>query len=210
MLRKIQTGRFNEELVWVSEKFGPLVRIGPNDLLCTDPDTIRRMSSVRSPYVKGDFYETGRVVPGYENIVSERDVTKHKALRAALGSGYLGRDTGGIVGIEESIDRQLKSFIRLIESKYVSAGETLKPLELSTRSQFFALDVISDVSFGTSFGFLVEDKDLYNYIEITDSAIPMMSLLQAFPRITNVLYSWPLRLALPSTGDKVGFGRLMG
>jgi len=86
----------------------------------------------------------------------------------------------------------------------------LKPLDLSTRSNFFALDVISDVSFGKPFGFLVEDKDLYNYIEITDSAVPMLSLLQAFPRITNVLYSWPLRLALPSTGDQVGFGRLMG
>lgn len=63
------------------------MRIGPNDLLCTDPGTLRRMSAVRSPYIKGDFYETGRINPGHDNVVSQRDEAKHKALRAKMGAG---------------------------------------------------------------------------------------------------------------------------
>jgi hypothetical protein len=45
------------------------------------------MSAVRSPYIKGDFYETGRIIPGYDNVVSQRDEAKHKALRAKMGGG---------------------------------------------------------------------------------------------------------------------------
>jgi len=63
---------------------GPLVRIGPNDLLCTDPAALRHISSVRSAYIKGGYYETGRIIPGHDNVISERDEDKHKALRAKM------------------------------------------------------------------------------------------------------------------------------
>jgi hypothetical protein len=42
------------------------------------------MSAARSLYTKGDFYETGRIIPGYDNIVTQRDDVKHKALRAQM------------------------------------------------------------------------------------------------------------------------------
>jgi hypothetical protein len=42
------------------------------------------MSAVRSLYTKGEFYETGRIIPGYDNVVSQRDEVKHKALRAKM------------------------------------------------------------------------------------------------------------------------------
>lgn len=63
---------------------GPLIRIGPNELLSVDPDIIRRMSGVRSGYTKGSFYDTARFVPEVDNIVSIRDEEKHKVLRAKL------------------------------------------------------------------------------------------------------------------------------
>ena len=44
------------------------------------------MSAVRSPYTKGDFYNTGRVVPGVNTVVSERNEAEHKALRAKMGT----------------------------------------------------------------------------------------------------------------------------
>jgi hypothetical protein len=48
------------------------------------------MSAVRSTYTKGDFYTTGRVVPGVDNVVSQRDEVRHKAMRAKMvpGVGY--------------------------------------------------------------------------------------------------------------------------
>jgi len=210
IIKALSSGRFHEKLLQVSREYGPLVRIGSNDLLCTEPDVLRRMSAVRSPYTKGDFYETGRIIPGYNNVVCERDETKHKALRAAMSGAYQGRDTGSLMTVEAAVDRQIQKLVDLIDAKYISESGTLRPLELSTRAQFFSLDVISDLSFGKAFGFLVEDKDLFQYNEINDSAIPIMNMLQAMPWLTNIVYRWPFKLALPSDQDNVGFGRLMG
>lgn len=45
------------------------------------------MSAVRSGYTKGDFYSSGRIVPGVDNVVSMRDEAKHKAMRAKMAPG---------------------------------------------------------------------------------------------------------------------------
>ena len=111
---------------------------------------------------------------------------------------------------EDGVDRQILQLISLIDNKYISEPGTLRPMDLAAKIQFFTLDVISDVSFGAPFGFLAEDKDLFQYNEINASAVPVMNMLQAVPWLSNVVYRWPLRLVLPSDGDSVGFGRLMG
>ena len=211
LLRKLLSGRFHEHMREASDHYGPLVRIGPNDLLCTDPDTLRRICGARSTYTKGDFYETGRIIPGHDNIVTQRDEAKHKALRAKLSAAYSGRETGGNAGLEADIDHQVQQLITLIDAKYISKpGGPLRPFDLCDKAQFFTLDVISAMSFGEAFGFLTEDKDLYQFLEINASAVPVMNFLLAVPWLTNFVYRWPLKLVLPSDGDSVGFGRLMG
>jgi hypothetical protein len=63
------------------------VRIGPNELLSTDPDVVRHMAAVRGTYTKGAFYTSGKITPGVDNVVSQRDEVKHKAMRAKMASG---------------------------------------------------------------------------------------------------------------------------
>ncbi len=63
---------------------GPLVRIGPSQLLSSDPEVIRRMAAVRGSFTKGRFYQSGRIVPGVDNVVSTRNEDKHKAMRAQM------------------------------------------------------------------------------------------------------------------------------
>lgn len=89
ILRKALSGRYQEELKTVSDQYGPLARIGPNELLCTDPEVIKRMSAVRSTYTKGVFYKAGKVVPGEETLVSLRDEVQHKELRTKMTPAVL-------------------------------------------------------------------------------------------------------------------------
>ncbi|KAK3986615.1 cytochrome P450 [Cladorrhinum sp. PSN332] len=210
MIKRLSTGRFVEHLKETSYQYGPLVRIGPNDLLCTEPDTIRRMSAARSLYTKGDFYESGRVIPGYENVVSQRNEAKHKELRAKMAGAFAGRENGSLPGFEASIDRQIQRLVSLINANYLSEIGFLRPFGLTAKAHFLTLDVISETSFGAAFGYLQEDTDLYQFLEITDAATPVMNLLAVVPMLTNALYSWPMRLLLPNTNDRAGLGRLMG
>ncbi|KAF5558637.1 pisatin demethylase (cytochrome P450) [Fusarium mexicanum] len=203
------SGRYHEHLKNAADQFGPLVRIGPNELLSTDPLVLRNMSAVRSTYTKGDFYSSGRIVPGVDNVVSERDEAKHKFMRAKMAPGYSYKENEGF-GFEAGIDRQLLNFISLIDQKYLSTTSESRPLDLAEKTQFFALDVIGDVSFGEPFGYLTKDEDLFQYNEINASSLPVMNMASVYPWLGKVVHRWPLSLLLPREQDQVGFGRLMG
>ncbi|KAJ2978749.1 hypothetical protein NUW58_g7397 [Xylaria curta] len=209
MVRKSLTGTFHQHLRQVAEDYGPLARIGPNELLSTDPDVLRMMSAVRSPYTKGVFYETGRVTPGEDTVVSLRDDDEHRALRAKMGTAFGGKENEGF-GFGAGIDRQILQFVNLIESRYLSTATEYRPVQFFEKVSFFALDVIGDVSFGGAFGYLVRDTDLYQYHHINDESLPIMNLLSTMPWLSSILYKWPFSLILPKEGDRVGFGRLMG
>ncbi|KAH7256395.1 cytochrome P450 [Fusarium tricinctum] len=195
-LRGALSGRYHEHLKGAAEQFGPLVRIGPNELLSTDPVVLRSMSAVRSTYTKGDFYSSGRIIPKVDNVVSERDEYSYKE-----NEGF---------GFEAGIDRQLLNFIRLIDRKYLSTISESRPMDFAEKSQFFALDVIGDVSFGEPFGYLSNDEDLYNYNEVNASSLPVMNIVSVYPWLGRIVHRWPLSMLLPREEDQVGFGRLMG
>jgi hypothetical protein len=47
-----------------------------------------------------------------------------------------------------------------LESKYVSADATYKPVDFAPKAQFFTLDVISHLALGKALGNLEADEDL--------------------------------------------------
>ncbi|KAI3322643.1 cytochrome P450 [Xylariaceae sp. AK1471] len=208
MVRKSLSGIFHEHLCQVAEDYGPLARIGPNELLSTDPDVLRKMSAVRSPYTKGVFYETGRIVPGEDTVVSLRNDDEHRALRARMGTAFGGKENDGF-GFGAGIDRQILKLVNLIDTKYLSTATEYNPAQFFQKISFFALDVIGDISFGRAFGYLSQDTDLYQYNKINDESLPLMNIMSTMPGLAKFLYKWPCSMMLPTEGDKVGFGRLM-
>ncbi|KAI0434920.1 cytochrome P450 [Xylaria sp. FL1042] len=209
MVKKSLTGAFHQHLHHVAEVYGPLARIGPNELLSTDPDVLRRMSAVRSLYTKGIFYETGRITPEDDTVVSLRNDEKHRALRAKMGTAFGGKENEGF-GFGAGIDRQILGLVHLIDVKYLSTATEYRPVQFFRKVSFFALDVIGDISFGRAFGFLSQDIDLYEYHQISDDALPLMNIVSTMPWLASILHKWPFSMMLPTEGDRVGFGRLMG
>ncbi|KAI0976742.1 cytochrome P450 [Xylaria arbuscula] len=167
------------------------------------------MSAVRSLYTKGVFYETGRISPEDDTVVSLRDDEAHRALRAKMGTAFGGKENEGF-GFGAGIDRQILALVHLIDTKYLSTATEYRPVQFFQKVSFFALDVIGDISFGGPFGYLSQDTDLYKYHQINDDALPLMNIISTMPWLANVLHKWPLRKMLPAEGDRVGFGRLMG
>lgn len=112
--------------------------------------------------------------------------------------------------MEATIDRQIASLIALIESKYLSTDKTSKPMDLGQKSQFFTLDVISDLAFGKPFGFLEKDEDVYEYISITEQYIPAMLVMANIPWLARLTHTRMFRNLLPNEADKLGFGAFIG
>lgn len=107
------------------------------------------------------------------------------------------------------MNRQLQSFIRLLERKYISAERETRPVDLAEKTFFFAMDAIGDVSMGAPFGYVEKDKDLYDFNKINTATMPVMTLVSALPWLIDIAHKWPFRLVLPKETDHYGFGRLM-
>lgn len=139
----------------------PLVRIGPNDLITDDLDLIRRMSSARSKYGRSSWYVPSRINPYDSSLFNIVDTKEHDKLKAKMSFGYGGKENPDL---ERGIDEQLVELVRLVRTKYISAGAVLKPLDVAKTAQFFTLDSITRVAYGKAFGYLTTETDVFGYI----------------------------------------------
>lgn len=66
---------------------GSLVRIGPNLLVTSDYEVIRRMCGARSRYVRNEWFVASRFDPPNDHVGSTIDEKRHSELRAKLSIG---------------------------------------------------------------------------------------------------------------------------
>ncbi|EKD12716.1 uncharacterized protein L3040_006865 [Drepanopeziza brunnea f. sp. 'multigermtubi'] len=207
MVRQSLHGQMHRALKELTDRYGSLVRIGPNDLVTDDPDVLRHMMAARSAYSRGPWYDAMRFDPSRDNLLSMRDNENHRKLRNQMAAGYSGKENESMDG---TIDRQIANLVHLIETRYVSIGPDYRPMDLGQKSQFFTLDVISDLAFGEAFGYLKHDEDVFDYIQITDRYIPAMLVMANLPWLARLTHTRLFRHVLPKESDKLGFGAFIG
>ncbi|EOO03266.1 putative cytochrome p450 monooxygenase protein [Phaeoacremonium minimum UCRPA7] len=195
--------------VWydVSSKYGPLARIGPNDLLTDDPEIIRRLSATTSQYRRSSWYEPTRIDPYDHSMFSLRDNVAHDKLKGKTAAAYSGKENPAL---EAEVDYVLAELVDKIRTKYISTPGDLRPLDLAVMAQYFTLDSITKIAFGESFGFLSREEDVYHYLHTIESIAPVAAMTGEIPLLCSIVASPSvLRLAGPKKTDKSGIGKLM-
>ncbi|KAL2214516.1 cytochrome P450 [Sarocladium strictum] len=207
MVRQSLKGQQPYAIQELNEKYGSLVRIGPNELATADPEVLRRMMAIRSSYSRGPWYNALRFEPGKDNLFSMRDEEAHTALRKKMAAGYSGKENESM---EHTVDEHVARLIHLLETKYLSKDDQFRPVDIAQKIQFFSLDVISDLAFGQAFGYIEEDADVFDFIKITRSFFPVALVMANLPAVVTILHSRFFRSALPKETDKFGFGAFIG
>ncbi|KAF2676291.1 cytochrome P450 [Lentithecium fluviatile CBS 122367] len=207
MLKTQASGKQHFTFREVNAKYGSLARIGPNELTTNDPELIRRMSAARSTYFRSDWYRGMRLDPHTDNVLSERDVKVHDERRAKMAGAYAGRENPQL---EKDVDDQIAAWCNLIRTKYISTGETLKPMDIATQVQYFTLDVITSLAYGKAFGYLAQDTDVFDYIKTGEQLVATVATIMGIAPIQNFLYNTNLifRVA-PHPEDPKGLGKMM-
>jgi hypothetical protein len=112
--------------------------------------------------------------------------------------------------MEQTIDDNVAALVKLIDSKYISTSTNYKPMDFGRKAQYFTLDTISSLAFGEAFGHLERDEDVHGYAQMLDEAGPAIIMLAVLPFVRSVLQLPVIRSLLPSSKDKIGFGKVMG
>ncbi|KAI1095064.1 pisatin demethylase [Rostrohypoxylon terebratum] len=190
------------ELQKLGDKHGKLFRIGPNQLMTTDVDVIRRMGHPKSPYFKAPFYKIFRFIPTQDNSFSLINDHEHLRLRTKLGPGYVGNTF-----VESCIDKQCLRLVDLIERKFISTPGNYKPLNITLLSFLFSMDCVGNISFGKAFGCLDEGKDVHNFMKWNEDFFNTAIVVSNFHWLTNIFSKYPFNKIYPSPLDKDGVGK---
>jgi hypothetical protein len=210
------------------------VRIGPNDLVTDDPEILRKMSAVRSPYSRSDWYNATAFDHKLSHVFCERDEGRHIEMRNKMIPGvglehcrqtvlsqhrtttnfrlryskYSGKENEHL---ELSIDSQFLSLFRLVADKYTSTEKVFRPVDIARLCQFLTLDVISTLAFGEPMGFLAEDRDVHGYIANQTAMLPFFEWLSTLPILEKIIrVPFISKFAMPTPEDKTGAGLLLG
>ncbi|KAF2756982.1 cytochrome protein [Pseudovirgaria hyperparasitica] len=198
----------DKHYVKLSKQYGDLVRIGPSHLLTSSPDFWIHANNTKTAYARSPwFYRAMRFNPGEDTVFSQCDIAKHDARRKQMAPGFSGKEN---LGLEVDIDGHVQELLQLIQSKYMSTAEISKPMDLAMKVQYLALDIISDIGLGQSFGDLKAEADNHDYI-----ASGAIGLRITFMKIALGLTSffdnyYVASLLGPSEKDKTGFGKVKG
>lgn len=209
------SGRMSRWFAAANARYGSgpssTIRIGPNELLTSDPEVIRRTSAARSKYTRSDWYKLSSIDPYHECMLSTCDNAIHDRLKAQTAPGYAGKDNPTL---EADIDAVMAQMVDKIRTRYAARApweRSKMPLfDLATMAQYFTLDSISKVAFGQEFGMVREERDIYGHIDmLNEIALPVV-VLSGVPYLRAIMGS-KLVLALlgPKLTDKRGAGRIM-
>ena len=192
----------------LSRSHGKLVRIGPNYLLTSDPDIVRRMNAPRSGYTKSNWYLSSRFTAGVDNMISDRDDQRHEAMRKKAAPAYSGKEN---TQLEQDVDECVLDLVRLIRHGYITVQDDHPvQMELARKAQFFTTDTISLLAFKEKFNDLRDDIDHFGYIEEVETLYPTMFCTSVIPELMEALTATGiLSLFNPADSQKLALGKVM-
>lgn len=93
------------------QKYGPLVRISPNETACADPEAIRKIYPVSKPLEKSYFYQNWHITgfSKYPDHFSHRDERSHSERRRIVNNVY---SMTTILSLEQYIDNCSALFVK--------------------------------------------------------------------------------------------------
>ena len=205
---------FSGKQYWIHrdlhEKLGPLIRIGPNELMTDDPDIIKRICGTNSAYKRSTWYRAVRFNPWHDNLGTILEPEAHSRAKARSQPAYSGKD---MPGLELCIDEQITRLLRKLQEKYLQPdhNQSKRLVDIESITSYFTTDVAMKLGFGHEAGHIEGETDRYGYREHLRGLLPYILPCADIPWLRDLVFS-PItfKLAGPKSTDKRGVGALMG
>ena len=154
-------GKTETDHIKLHERYGPVVRIAPNELSFASPNAAREVLAAGKGFHKTDFYG---VFPPPENpdIFTETREDVHAVKKRYASNPYSMATMHQMAGYIEDTERLLmKKMDGMCSSsdQYCNLGDYL---------HFYAFDVLGEIAFSKKFGFLEAGYDLEKAIKTID------------------------------------------
>jgi hypothetical protein len=157
-LLTVKHGASHDTYVAMHEKYGNLVRIGPNCVSVSGPDTIPMIYGIQKGFVKSDFYTVWQNMVNGKRVASmvfATDEHQHSAMRRPIAQAY---SLSSLVAYEPLVDSTTAVFLSRLDELFASKED--KVCDLGLWLGWYAFDVIGELTFSKRLGFLEKAQDV--------------------------------------------------
>lgn len=195
------SGRTHLDHIDLHRKYGSVVRIAPNEVSLSSPEAARNLLSAGKRFHKTDFYG---VFPPPENpdIFTETREDVHAQKKRVANVPY---SMAAMQQLSPFIDDTIASFMDKIDqhiSSQVGKSAKGRVFDLGAYLHYFAFDVLGEVAFSRSFGFLAEGRDLDDAIKTIDKSQAYNGIVGQIPELDYLLRRNPLWKYIPALSTK--------
>ncbi|KAF2179044.1 benzoate 4-monooxygenase cytochrome P450 [Zopfia rhizophila CBS 207.26] len=139
-------------------KYGPIVRVGPNKLDFNTTTAVAAIHRDKSANVKkGDWYKTVDAENGAFSVQTVIDKHEHAFRRKMISPSF---SEAALRDSEQFIIQNVDIFLRRMGEKRGSDGWT-KARDFSEWCTYYGFDYTSDLAFGSRFGLVENDEHRY-------------------------------------------------
>lgn len=181
------------------EKYGPIVRVGPSEVVIDDPAQLSAIYGVRSTLSKPPFAALLENY-GYPNAFSSITKEDHRNRRKLVTKVYTMTSNLHNVRLMSWVQNRLDMVMNRIKT------ESPKPVDIFTLATHFALDNVSYMVYGESLDLLGGNhlQAAEDIRHLTISAVPFVRFFDVF---ALMLSFWPLSYFVPEFILKAGVAK---
>ncbi|KAK8003529.1 hypothetical protein PG990_001279 [Apiospora arundinis] len=191
--RTIKNGTHARDISALHRRLGHFVRIAPDEVSVAHPDGPRKL--LLEALSKGYWYKTLTFPDStYKTPMATVDPKEKIERSRLLASAYT---TSSLLQSEQAINTQVELLLRWMDEHAFSSA----PMDLSRFFTFIAYDIMGEVIFSKSFGFLEKGADIEDSLQQGLEFGAYVAVLPYFPWLQGLLVSpffASLRLMMPS------------
>ncbi|KAF4550341.1 Cytochrome P450-like protein 23 [Elsinoe fawcettii] len=146
-------GNWHEDVLALHRKYGPVVRIAPNELSVVDQQAMKLLYGHGHNTAKTEWYATWQPPLKAQNFFAARDKTLHAFLRKRVSGAY---SMSSILKYEPFIQLCLDTLF----SKFRKYADSDTVINMADWTNAFAFDVVGELSYGGPLGHLETETDV--------------------------------------------------
>ncbi|KAK4099266.1 cytochrome P450 [Parathielavia hyrcaniae] len=201
-VKSAASGRTHLDHIALHRRYGPVVRVAPGEVSVSSPEAARALLSAGRRFFKTPFYG---VFPPPENpdIFTETREDVHAVKKRVANVPY---GMAAMQQLSPFIDDAIELLMTKIDEHIVLAGGNSGRggvvFDLGDYLHYFAFDVLGEVAFSRSFGFLAEGRDVDDAIKTIDRSQMYNGIIGQVPELDHLLRRNPLWQFIPWLSTK--------
>ncbi|KAK8199087.1 pisatin demethylase [Phyllosticta capitalensis] len=178
-------------------KYGDIVRLGPGVLSFADPKAIKVIYGLNKGMIKSDFYPIQQATAKGRrlwSLFSTTDEDWHAKYRRCI-NGYFAMSS--LKSYEPLVDSTVDYYLEQTDKFYASTG---KPCNFNRWLQFFAFDVVGELTWSKRLGYLERDEDIDNIVTVLGNFLSYCAVVGQQPWLDLLINKNPIKMLLQRWG----------